>query len=134
MLLHFGFTCALVGLIWTIQLVQYPLFDRVGHEVFVGWHRAYTAAITRVVAPLMIAEGASAAWLLGVAGRREPLFLASLAPLALVWSSTALLQVPLHTRLARGFDPAAHRQLVRSNWLRTLAWTLRALLLLPALL
>jgi hypothetical protein len=44
------------------------------------------------------------------------------------------LQVPLHTRLARGFDPAAHRQLVRTNWLRTLAWTLRALLLLPALL
>jgi hypothetical protein len=129
MLAHFAVTCALVGLIWTIQIVQYPLFDRVGREAFPTWHAAYTAAITWVVAPLMLAELASALWLLGVVGYREPLFLASLLPLALVWMATAFVQVPLHGRLARGFDAASHRRLVRSNWLRTSAWTLRAGLL-----
>ncbi len=129
MLAHFAVTCALVGLIWTIQIVQYPLFDRVGRDVFPVWHAAYTAAITRVVAPLMLVELAGALWLLGVVDHREPLFLASLAPLALVWIATAFVQVPLHGRLARGLDPACHRRLVRSNWLRTLAWTARAGLL-----
>jgi hypothetical protein len=129
MLAHFAVTCALVGLIWTIQIVQYPLFDRVGREAFPTWHAAYTAAITWVVAPLMLAELASALWLLGAASHREPLFLASLLPLAIVWIATAFVQVPLHGRLARGFDAASHRRLVRSNWLRTFAWTLLAGLL-----
>lgn len=129
MLAHFAVTCALVGLIWTIQIVQYPLFDRVGRDAFPVWHAAYTSAITRVVAPLMLVELAGALWLLGVEDHREPAFLASLAPLALVWIATAFVQVPLHGRLARGLDPASHCRLVRSNWLRTLAWTARAGLL-----
>lgn len=129
MLAHFAVTCALAGLIWTIQIVQYPLFDRVGRDAFPVWHAAYTAAITRVVAPLMLVELAGSLWLLGVAGHREPAFLASLVLLATVWMATAFVQVPLHGRLARGFDPASHRRLVRSNWLRTLAWTVRAGLL-----
>lgn len=129
MLAHFAVTCALVGLIWTIQIVQYPLFDRVGREAFPAWHAAYTAAITWVVAPLMLAELATGLWLWGVVGHREPAFLVSLAVLALVWMATAFVQVPLHGRLAHGFDAACHRRLVRSNWLRTSAWTLRAGLL-----
>ena len=129
MLAHFAVTCALVGLIWTIQIVQYPLFDRVGREAFPAWHAAYTAAITWVVAPLMLAELASGLWLLGVVGHREPAFLVSLVALALVWMATAFVQVPLHGRLAHGFDAASHRRLVRSTWLRTAAWTLRAGLL-----
>jgi hypothetical protein len=129
MLAHFAVTCALTGLIWTIQIVQYPLFDRVGRDAFPLWHAAYTAAITRVVAPLMLVELCGALWLVGWAGHREPAFLTSLAPLATVWIATAIVQVPLQNRLARGFDPASHLRLVRSNWLRTLAWTLRTGLL-----
>jgi hypothetical protein len=56
--------------------------------------------------------------------------LAGLALLAVVWLSTALLQVPCHRRLERGFDGAVVRRLVSTNWIRTLAWTLRAMLAL----
>ncbi|HEX2205610.1 MAG TPA: hypothetical protein VHG91_20025 [Longimicrobium sp.] len=48
----------------------------------------------------------------------------------MVWLSTALLQVPMHGRLERGFDAAAHRRLVATNWVRTVAWTARGVLLL----
>jgi len=34
-------------------------------------------------------------------------------------------QSPLHGRLSASFDARLHRQLVGSNWARTLAWTLR---------
>jgi hypothetical protein len=36
--------------------------------------------------------------------------------------------VPQHAALGAGFDEAAHRTLVLTNWLRTVAWTLRGLL------
>ena len=50
--------------------------------------------------------------------------------LAAIWSSTALLQVPCHEKLSDRFDAAAHRRLVSTNWIRTIAWSLRSLLVL----
>lgn len=127
--LHLLSTCALIGLVWTVQVAVYPLFDRTGQEGFSAWHAAYTARIGRVAGPLMLAELGSGLWLLG-SGRREPLFMLSLALLGGIWLSTALVQVPLHQRLAQGFEAGTHRRLVRTNWLRTCAWTLRGLCLL----
>jgi hypothetical protein len=42
--------------------------------------------------------------------------------------STVLWQAPAHERLARGFDAVVHRMLVQTNWLRTLCWTVLAVL------
>jgi hypothetical protein len=125
---HLAVTCALVGLIWTVQIVVYPLFDRVGRAVFASWHQAYVERIGRVVGPLMLMEMGTAGWLLW-AGWRDPVFVSSVALLGFIWVTTALVQVPLHRRLAGGFEGAAHQRLVRTNWLRTLAWSLRGLLL-----
>jgi hypothetical protein len=121
---HAAATWALVGLIWTVQLVHYPLFAEVGAEHFSAYHARHTRQITWVVAPLMGAELVSAA-LLFAEGHREPWFLAAGVALALNWLSTWLVQIPLHNRLAAGFDSEAHRRLVKTNWLRTAAWTMR---------
>jgi len=129
---HAAATWALVGLIWTIQLVHYPLMKLVGPASFPDYHRAHTRRITWVVAPLMLAELATAGALLW-RGERDPWWLASLVPLAFNWLSTALVQVPLHDRLSAGFDPAPHARLVRTNRWRTAAWSLRGLFVLPAL-
>jgi hypothetical protein len=53
--------------------------------------------------------------------------------LAIIWLSTAALQVPIHRRLLDGYDEAAVARLVRSNWVRTLAWTARAYIALSLL-
>jgi hypothetical protein len=53
--------------------------------------------------------------------------------LAVIWLSTFFAQVPLHARLAKGFDAVTHRRLVLSNWLRTAAWTGRGILALVML-
>ncbi|MEN9504491.1 MAG: hypothetical protein RI958_417, partial [Actinomycetota bacterium] len=39
--------------------------------------------------------------------------------------STVFLQVPQHAELARARDPRREQRLVRSNWIRTAAWTAR---------
>jgi len=50
--------------------------------------------------------------------------------LAAIWVSTFALQGPYHHRLTRAFDPFTHRSLVKTNWIRTAAWTIRGIILL----
>ncbi|MFZ1865330.1 MAG: hypothetical protein WAU39_13980 [Polyangiales bacterium] len=123
-------TWALTALIWFVQLVQYPSFSRVGVQFFPAFHSYHSSRITFIVAPLMIAEAVSALALSWQPGR-------GMAPweiwvgiglVALIWASTFLLQVPMHGRLSKGFDEEAWRFLVTSNWVRTVAWSLRAVL------
>ncbi|MEM1203495.1 MAG: hypothetical protein AAGN66_09740 [Acidobacteriota bacterium] len=131
-LLQLGATLALTGLIWTIQVVQYPLFAKVGAEAFTGYHVGHSQRITWVVVPLMLAELATAlAWMTSrPAGVPAWAAWLGLGLVAVVWLSTAFLQVPQHGILSVGFDPGAHRFLVVSNWLRTAAWSARGLLML----
>lgn len=133
-IIHFAATWALAGLIWTVQLSLYPLFLRVGRESFPAYHAAHIRRITWIVAPLMFVELGTAVWLLVVEDNRNVFFLLSLLALGLNWISTALVQVPLHKTLERdGFDERLLGKLVLTNWTRTGAWSLRALLLVIAL-
>jgi len=130
---HLLATVAMAGVIWVIQLVHYPLFSGVGAEGFTAYEAAHQARITWVVGPLMLVELAAAVALtagLGPPGLPGWMPWAGLALLGVIWASTALLQVPLHTALGAGFDGDAHARLVATNWLRTAAWTLRAALAL----
>jgi len=47
--------------------------------------------------------------------------------------STGFWQVPAHRRLEGGFDVATHRRLVQTNWVRTVAWSARAVIALALL-
>ena len=124
---HAALTWAMTGLIWTIQLVHYPLFAGVRGDLFPAWHRRHTLRITLLAAPGMLGEALTAGLLL-LGGCREPAFLWSLPLLVVIFASTFLVQVPLHGRMAAGWDPEAHAALVRTNWWRTVAWSVRAVL------
>ena len=132
-LAHAAVTLILVGLIWTIQLVHYPLFRYVDPKQWAAFHGQHARRITWLVALLMPLELAFACLL--VLQRPAPAPILGLLLALAIWVCTALVQVPLHARLAEGLDPAVHQQLVRSNWIRTVLWTLRGvlavLLLLP---
>lgn len=131
-ILHATATWALVGLIWVVQLVIYPQFGAVGRAEFAAYHAEYTRRVAWVVGPLMLAESGSAGWMLW-SGERAGWFLVSLVPLAANWLSTVAVQVPLHARLARDYERDAHRALVRTNWVRTAAWTARGALVVLGL-
>jgi len=133
LVIHAAITWALVGLIWTIQVVHYPLFQNVGDRGFVAYHARHMAMITWVVGPLMLAEVGSAVLLLCF-GERSLLFGVSGGALGLVWASTALSQIPLHQKLTHGYHRATIDRLIRTNWCRTLAWTVRGLCLVALLL
>ena len=122
----------MTGIIWLVQIVHYPLFQFVGDARYSEFHRAHMNWITYIVAPLMIIEAVTAALVILYPPPNSDgrvLWLA-LVLVGIVWASTFLLQVPLHEKLAQGFDADTHRALVNTNWIRTIAWTLRSALIL----
>jgi hypothetical protein len=131
-LAHLAATLAMVGAIWIVQVVHYPLFDRVGAAGFATYANDHSALITLVVGPLMLIEAGTA--LLLVLETPPPIpvgvALVGLVLVGVAWASTLFLQVPQHAVLTNGFDAQAYRVLVDSNWLRTIAWTLRGGLVL----
>ena len=130
--------CAvLTGLIWTVQLVHYPGLALVGKAEFTRYHAAHTARIGALVGPLMVLELLLAGWL-AWAGRAALPHGAgwwSLALVGVVWAVTFFISVPFHNRLAAGgYDYVVIDGLVRTNWLRTGAWTLRLAVLVAVVL
>lgn len=121
-------TLYLSGLIWCIQIVHYPLMSRIESERFAEFHREHSHRISSIVIvpmvlELMLSLTLAACVPIGVAPAL-PSF--GLVLTAIIWISTFGIQVPLHKKLGNGFDARAHRLLVRSNWVRTIAWSLRA--------
>lgn len=127
-------TWFLVGLIWTIQVVHYPLFSQVGGDRFVAYEASHARLITFVVGPAMLIEAATTVLLVAARPPAIPAWVVwtGLILLGVVWLSTAVIQVPAHARLADGFDATVHQRLVGSNWIRTVAWSLRGVLLAAA--
>ena len=129
LLVHAGATAAMAGLIAFVQWVHYPLFGRVGSDDYTAYANEHVRRTTPVVAPLMLTEMATAVVLLiqPPPGVSSTLPVIGLVLLAIIWLSTAALQVPCHRRLEQGFDAQTHRRLVNTNQIRTVAWFLRTL-------
>ncbi len=132
LLAHLAATLFMTGLIWTSQIVHYPLFARVGEDQFRGYHAAHSTLISFVVAAPMLTEALTAVALLVMAPVPLPRWSLWLGAglVAVVWGATALLQIPAHNALGQGFDEATIRSLVAGNWVRTAAWSARSALAL----
>lgn len=115
----------LAGVAWVVQLVVYPAFLTVGPTpVWPAFHDAHARAMTVVVVLPWAVQGGTLALLLLDRPAEVPLRLVLLAAaLGLVTVAvTGLESVPLHRRL-QPFDEKLARRLIRTNWLRTGAWT-----------
>ena len=124
---HLFATAGMVGLIWFVQVVHYPLFARVGADGFTAYETEHQRRTSWVVGPLMAVEGVSAlvvtATLRDEVGLLLPLL--GLFLLLVIHASTVLLQVPAHGRLGSEADTAVMHRLVATNWIRTIGWSAR---------
>ena len=71
--IHLACTLAMAGLIWTVQIVQYPLFAQVDAARFGSFHAGHVRRIGFVVGPLMMAEALSGVLLLSLLGAQREL-------------------------------------------------------------
>lgn len=128
-------TLCMMGLIWFVQIVHYPLFKYVSKTNFVEYEKKHMTLTTYVVMPLMLLElGSSFALLLVKPSSFSTFFVyTNLFLLSIIWLSTFFIQVPLHNKLSENFNEKNIEKLVNSNWIRTILWSLRGLLLVTEL-
>jgi hypothetical protein len=126
---HLAATLFMVGLIWTIHVVHYPLFANVGEATYVTFQSEHVNRIGKLLFLPWLVEGIT---LLGVlilaflGTRRDlrlPAFLNGFG-MAIALIISGVWSAPAHGKLADGFDADIHNQLMNANLVRTLAWTL----------
>lgn len=128
-IVHLASTLFMVGLIWTIHVVHYPLFADVGESTYIEFQAEHVDRIGKLLLLPWLTEGVT---LLGVlllaffGSRRDlrlPAFLNGLG-MAIALIISGVWSAPAHGELADGFDAAVHDRLMNANLVRTLAWTL----------
>ena len=128
LLANFVATCSMAGVIWFVQWVHYPLLAKVPVDRAVETATEHQRRTGQVLAIPMAVEGFTTLGLL--ISRPEsvqifwPWFGAVLLAVAL--GSTVFVSVPLHAKMATNPTADVGRRLVVTNWPRTIAWSLRA--------
>jgi len=129
---HVLATWFMVGMIWTIHLVHYPLFAEVGDDAYVAYQATHVDRIGMLLAVPWLLEGVTLlglVWLAYLGGRRDlrvPVTIGAVS-MAAVLVISGFWSAPAHGELADGFDAAVHDRLMTANLLRALAWTVRGL-------
>ena len=126
------FSCFfMVGVIWLVQLVHYPSFRYISTHKFKRFTIFHQKKISFVVAPVMTLEILSNIFLLFYYNINISFveYLSSFL-LFFIWVVTFLISVPCHNQLSIGFSESIITKLIVTNWIRTLLWSFRALILL----
>jgi hypothetical protein len=111
---------------WMVQLLVYPTFAAIDAERWIAHHERHGALMTPLVFPPMLVQLLVPVALLAGGpdtGVGRPLALLLLALAGACWVITITVSVPCHRRLGKAFSDATLRRLVRTHWLRTIAWT-----------
>lgn len=134
----------MTGVIWLVQLVVYPQFERVSGEAFKKYYSFHTRWVTAIVVPVIVAQTVTAAILWFQRIFLEPGTPAltnfaqesTVAGMPLIFTFAVIMQtffmeVPVHLQLRKtGQDAPLIRRLIRDNWWRTLTWSAHAVWLL----
>lgn len=126
LLLHIFTTLFMCGLCWFVQIVHYPLFKEIAVADFPAYQKK-NYATGLITVPVMTIELFSGIWFLYT--DYSPLFLVNIVLLVLIWGSTFVFQVPTHLQLVKTPTHALMDKLIRTNWIRTVCWSVRVLLL-----
>lgn len=133
-------TAYMTGVIFTVQLVSYPLYKKINPKDFPSYQSSHIQRITPVVGPVMIVELFSSLFLVtanySYLSQQEILrpYLIALVLVVLIWLTTLSYSIPLHQNLKTKWDEKLYKKLLETNWTRTVAWLLRCVILSWALL
>ena len=126
---HLIFTSIMTGVIWVIQIVHYPSFHFIEKELYTAFQKFHMNKISIIVIPIMLAELITGIMLFLDKSSKSPFLIISIIILVLIWLITGVFFTKAHNELIAGYQELVVNQLVAMNWIRTLLWTLRLLLL-----
>ena len=128
LLANFVATCLMTGVIWFVQWVHYPLLAKVPVDRAVETAIEHQRRTGQVLAIPMAVEGFTTLGLLIIRPESVPIFWPWFGAvlLAVALGSTVFVSVPLHAKMATNPTADVGQRLVVTNWPRTIAWSLRA--------
>ena len=118
----------LVGVILMTQILSYPLLLKLNKSNFYDYYNSYTKRISFIVIPLMIFE-VFLSIILNTILNNFYLFVSNIL-LLIIWSSTFLIQVPIHNKLSSNHSYSLINKLIFTNWIRTVAWIFKLMTLI----
>ncbi|MBY0317080.1 MAG: hypothetical protein K2Q26_16290 [Bdellovibrionales bacterium] len=129
-IIYASLICAvyMCAIIWIIQAIHYPVFSMIDTKRFPEFCGKHTSAMGLLVGPVMILELGTAVALVLI--HVDYFSITNLIMNAGLWLLTFLVSVPWHNRLAAGYDAYCIERLVRTNWPRTILWTVKAVLMI----
>ena len=128
LLIHLISTSLMVGIIWVIQVVHYPSFHFIGNSRYISFQKFHMERISYIVIPVMLVESISGFLL--IYDELNLILLISMVLLLSIWMLTGFFFASVHQKLVSGYQLEMVAKLVKINWIRTLLWTLRLLLLI----
>ncbi len=126
---HLIFSAIMVGVIWVIQLVHYPSFHFIDKDIYDSFQKFHMNKISIIVIPVMILELVTG-FLLLIGNSKNILIIISFGILILIWGITGLFFSDAHGKLILGYNELIVNKLVSMNWIRTVLWTFKMILLL----
>tara|TARA_B100000886_G_scaffold253322_1_gene179083 strand:+ start:735 stop:1154 length:420 start_codon:yes stop_codon:yes gene_type:complete len=120
------FNVYLIAISIIVQFIVYPSFKNI-LESFTEYHNRYTTQMFWIVGPVMILEISTSIFLL----LKE--FERNLVPgliVLVIWLLTFVYIVPLHKKLSKQFTIHKHIKLLKLNFIRTILWVLKFLVLI----
>ena len=120
-------TWFLTGLIWTVQVAHYPIFSYLTNQP--DSFTFHQRRMGLLVAPVMLIELLTAILLLIDQWHMFPyLVLSNFISVCCIWLHTFSIMVPIHNRLLTNSNLSLVNKLVKQNWIRTFAWTMKSIL------
>ena len=135
--IHAVATWFMVGLIWTIHVLNYPQLGTVGkltyqtdsESIYDALQSEHVDKIGKLLIVPWLTEGMTLIAILAIAflSPRPKLRIASVinaAAMSVVLLISGIWSAPAHGKLLDGFDPDVYDSLMAANLVRTIAWTI----------
>ena len=118
----------LVSLVFMTQFITYPTFLHIDKDKFSEYHRKYVNNISFIVAPVMLIEFLTLSLIAYFSS--EFLIIKSLILLLVIWLTTFFIMIPSHNRISKSFNKKEIISLTNYNWVRTILWSFKLLLII----
>ena len=129
-MIHLISTSMMVSLIWLIQILHYPSFIYVDRDRYESFQKFHMKKISFIVMPLMVTEFLTSAYILLFGNNEnEYLFTLSFILLLVIWGLTIFIFSNIHQELSLGYNQRIISSLIHLNWIRTILWSLRLIIL-----
>lgn len=126
LIIHLVVTSYMMGLCWFVQLTHYPFFTNLTENQIKELDKKHFNPTVLATFPPMLFELVTGILLLF----QFDFYLISwvnITSIIIIWISTFLIQIPLHLKIIEKSNKSYIYVLIKTNWVRTILWTLRVL-------